>query len=111
RTASCSLTALSTGSDSRGGRDFKQKTIKENSEEIRRKEKECQNQQSPGGAVPAGKAACMHRFKTRPVWPSRWLCAGGQGVRVLSEENQSPERQINIFFFLRSCNKGVYSAR
>nr|BAC85203.1 unnamed protein product [Homo sapiens] len=49
-----------------------------------REEKECQNQQSPGGAVPAGQASCVHRFKAGTVWPSRWLCARGQRVGVLS---------------------------
>ena len=51
----------------------------------------------------------MHRFKTRPVWPSRRLCARGKRARVLSEEDQGPERQINpLLSCLSSSNKGVY---
>ncbi|VCW97145.1 unnamed protein product [Gulo gulo] len=72
------------------------------------RKKECQNQQSSGGAVPARQASGMPGFKARPVWPSRWLCARGQGARVPSEENQSPERQINLpLFYLWSCKEGV----
>uniref|UniRef100_A0A8B9WEK1 40S ribosomal protein S8 n=1 Tax=Bos mutus grunniens TaxID=30521 RepID=A0A8B9WEK1_BOSMU len=72
-------------------------------------EKERENQQSSRGAVPAGQASCMHRFKTRPVWPSRRLCARGKRARVLSEEDQGPERQINpLLSCLSSSNKGVY---
>ena len=41
--------------DSWAERDFKQKTIKQNSKETWWKEKECQNRQPSRGAVPAGK--------------------------------------------------------
>ena len=60
-------------------------------------------------AVLAGQASCMHHFKTRPVWSSRWLCARGQGAGILSEEYQGPEKQINPPpSYLISCKKGVY---
>ena len=64
------------------------------------------------GAVPAGQASCMHRFKTRPVWPSRQLHARGKRARVLSEEDQGRERQINpLPSCLSSSNKGIYCSK
>ena len=61
----CTVPGLQEGgqADSWRGRDLK-KMIKENSEEIWWKEKERQNQQSSGRAVPAGQASCVHHFKT-----------------------------------------------
>lgn len=39
---------------------------------------------------------CSWVTRRGPRWLlRRWLCAGGQGTGVLSEENQGPERQIN----------------
>ena len=50
----------------------------------------------------------MQCSKTRPVWLSRWLCAGQQGAGVLSEENQGPEKQTNPPpSYLSSGDKGV----
>jgi len=40
-------------------------------------------------------ASCLYCLKTRPAWQSRLLCARRQGSGVLSEKDQSPERQIN----------------
>ena len=42
---------------------------------------------SSGRAVPAGQTSCVHCFKIRPVWLSRWLRVRRQGAGVLSEEN------------------------
>lgn len=46
------------------------------------------------------------------VWLSRWLCARGQGASVLSEKNQSLERQTNLPpFYLQSCNNSAYCSK
>ena len=64
------------------------------------------------GAVPAGQASCTHRVKTRPVWPSRRLCARGKRAQVLSQGDQGPDRQINpLPSYLSSSNKGVYCSK
>lgn len=60
---------------------------------------------------PAGQASHRRPFKTRPVWPRRWLCARGQGDGVLSEGNRGSERQMNPPSCLSSCNKGVYCSK
>uniref|UniRef100_A0A8P4KER1 40S ribosomal protein S8 n=1 Tax=Dicentrarchus labrax TaxID=13489 RepID=A0A8P4KER1_DICLA len=52
-----------------------------------------------GGAVPAGKTARLHRLQTRPVRQGRRLHLGGQGARVLPEEDQGQERQIDVQLF------------
>lgn len=77
------------------------------------KGKRMPNQQSSQGAAPAGElASCMLRFKTRPTWLSRWLCASKQGGGVLAEANQGPGRQIYpLSSYLSSCNQGVYCSK
>lgn len=81
RTALCLLTAHPALflPDSWRGNDFKEKMIKENPKEVWWKEKECQTQQSSGGAVPAGQASYLHCVKARPVQPSRRLCLEDKG--------------------------------
>lgn len=87
---------------------FLKKTIKENAEEIPHEGKECPNQKSSRGADPVGQASHICRFKTRPMWPSRWLRARGQGTGVRSQKNQGPEMQVNFPpYYVSPCNKGV----
>jgi small subunit ribosomal protein S8e len=44
-----------------------EKTIKKIQKKSDERKKNAKNQQSSGGAVPAGRASCLHCCKTRPV--------------------------------------------
>lgn len=73
--------------DSQGERDFKQKTIKVNSEEIQRKEKECQHPPSLKEEFPQ---AIQHAsLRDQASVASRWLRGAGQELEMYLRKSKA----------------------
>merc|ERR1711915_554786 len=84
---------------------FQQEEIQEDAEEIRRQEEDRQGRPSFGGTVPNWSYSGGDLFSPRPSRSRRRLHPRRQRARVLHQEAQGQEGQINAPFLSADCHR------